>query len=426
MRRAATWLGLWIAGNIGSLPVYADVIYKTDGGRIVGVIQKDENSPNHVTIKTRFGTIRIPRGEIKDIQFNEPKGEDYEQAAKKFKDLPNEQYQLALWCQQNGFADEYTAHLKRVLELEPDHAEARKRLGFQNVNGEWKTRDQILESKGFVKHRGRYVLPQEKAELENRAERAKAEREFYQRIKGLRHRLHDDDPTRRQSAMRELERMDDAAAIKPVFELLWKRGDATERPLAVQTLARIDDAESTTRLLTIALEDDDSAIRAAAAESLVSRKSPNLLQQTAMRLRDRDNNEVRNAATILAVIGDATIVPELVAALVTKHTYIVQESLADQVRRSTVGGGLYRPGVTYLDPSTGKALNARQMAGLRPAGGGFSVGQPDKQVIVEERKNPEVLSALRALTEQDFGYDKDRWLRWIRDNYREKSAKLKN
>jgi hypothetical protein len=141
-------------------------------------------------------------------------------------------------------------------------------------------------------------------------------------------------------------------------------------------------------------------------------------------LRHPENQKVRNAAVVLEAIGDSSIVSELVAALVTKHTHVVQEPLIDRVRRATTGS-IFRPGVTLVDPKTGTTLNPRQVNSIRPGGAGLGFGQSDKQIVVEERRNPEVLAALRTLTDQDFGYDKDRWQRWIRDNYREKSAKLK-
>ena len=44
---------------------------------------------------------------------------------------------LATWCAKNKLADQERAHLTRVIELVPDHPDARRRLGHLMVDGEW-------------------------------------------------------------------------------------------------------------------------------------------------------------------------------------------------------------------------------------------------------------------------------------------------
>lgn len=47
------------------------------------------------------------------------------------------QLALANWCARARLHDQERAHLNRVVELQPDLAEARVRLGFQRTNGRW-------------------------------------------------------------------------------------------------------------------------------------------------------------------------------------------------------------------------------------------------------------------------------------------------
>ena len=51
---------------------------------------------------------------------------------------------------------------------------------------------------------------------------------------------------------------------------------------------------------------------------------------------------------------------------------------------------------------------------------------PGPRLIVETHKNTEVLEALTKLTGQMLGFDKERWLQWIKTNYREKAASVTN
>ncbi len=56
------------------------------------------------------------------------------------------QLELANWCRERKLVDRERAHLHRVVELERDHAEARARLGFQRIAGEWASLDDIHDS----------------------------------------------------------------------------------------------------------------------------------------------------------------------------------------------------------------------------------------------------------------------------------------
>jgi hypothetical protein len=49
---------------------------------------------------------------------------------------------------------------------------------------------------------------------------------------------------------------------------------------------------------------------------------------------------------------------------------------------------------------------------------------PSQRVIEVIHKNEEVLNALLKLTEQDFGYDKKRWLAWLKTHSHEKAVKI--
>ena len=59
-------------------------------------------------------------------------------------------------------------HLRRVIELDPNHAEARHALGYSQVNGKWATRDEVMTQRGYRKYKGKWMLPQEIDVLENK------------------------------------------------------------------------------------------------------------------------------------------------------------------------------------------------------------------------------------------------------------------
>ena len=55
----------------------------------------------------------------------------------------DDQWKLALWCEQNGLEAEASAHLATVTRLDPGREAAWKRLGCKKVGGRWVTDAQL-------------------------------------------------------------------------------------------------------------------------------------------------------------------------------------------------------------------------------------------------------------------------------------------
>ena len=51
--------------------------------------------------------------------------------------------------------------MRRILELDPNHAGARSALGYSKFDGQWKTQDEVMTERGYVEYKGRWRLPQE-------------------------------------------------------------------------------------------------------------------------------------------------------------------------------------------------------------------------------------------------------------------------
>ena len=50
---------------------------------------------------------------------------------------PDDQWRLALWCDQNGLKEQTTVHLRRVITLDPKREAAWRRLGFKKQGSQW-------------------------------------------------------------------------------------------------------------------------------------------------------------------------------------------------------------------------------------------------------------------------------------------------
>jgi hypothetical protein len=74
----------------------------------------------------------------------------YRRARAKCPETIDGQIKLARWCSKHKLEDQARAHLTRVLEFNPNHAEARQHLGFRSVNGTWVDEHDIAEAQTFA------------------------------------------------------------------------------------------------------------------------------------------------------------------------------------------------------------------------------------------------------------------------------------
>lgn len=428
MKRSARLL---LAGLVlfPSLAARSDVVHKRSGGKVTGTIVEEKTDGTKVTIRSRFGTIEIPRSDIDHIDYvaAEP-AQTYKDVVGNYKETAEDQMALALWCLEHKYKKEYQKHLEAVIRLDPDDAEARRRLGYRLEDGKWLTLDEIRAAQGYVKHQGKYILPQEKERDQLDEVRTKSKREFLKNIKMWRTWLRGEKPEKREKAQAALLDLRDPEAVGPLMDLLGEGGKPDERLLLVAVLSQIEGPESTAALLRIALEDDVKKNRWAAIDALSPRKSPALVTKVTATLKDEDNDKVRRAADLLGEIGDETVVPALIDALVTTHAKTREIPWEERIAAAQ-GATIPTPRTTVMADGTlvRPSFRSRGAAVYQANPGGLSVGSPTThETLVTECKNVEVRAALTALTEQDFAFDQKRWLAWVKENHRAKAAKISN
>jgi tetratricopeptide (TPR) repeat protein len=69
-------------------------------------------------------------------------------------------YQLGIWCEQNKLPEQAQTQFKKVIELDPEHADARKKLGHAKYEGKWMTPDEMM-AKGLVKYKDKWMTYEE-------------------------------------------------------------------------------------------------------------------------------------------------------------------------------------------------------------------------------------------------------------------------
>ena len=277
--------------------------------------------------------------------------------------------------------DEREYHLRSVLRLEPDHADARKELGyFQRDDGTWVIRAQHLKSLGLELRGGRVIDPVweafENQKKEQKKLDAKARGAIMRAYKGLggnRHAEH----------QATIEGLSGALAAELIADFLLKdRKASVEKKLFLIDQLRketLRGVASRTALIQTAVTHDDDAVREACVDALKEDGSPVIVKAFTSKLVDNaPKHQIKFAAEALESIGDPEAIPALINGLQTKH---VQMSGSGNTNTGMVNGN-------------------------------FSFGS-DKKVKMETSNNRAVLRALEQLTNQTHGFNEERWIQWL-------------
>ncbi len=115
----------------------ADEFELDDGRRIEGTVVREIGEL--VIIKASDGeVITVRKSQIKDQRKTKTAFAEYLERKEKINEASlADHWALAKWCGAKKLDSQRTLHLKRVLDLNPGHVEARKALGFVLIAGDW-------------------------------------------------------------------------------------------------------------------------------------------------------------------------------------------------------------------------------------------------------------------------------------------------
>ena len=74
---------------------------------------------------------------------------------RKYPDTVQGQLQMSDWCRDHNLPAQRKKHLERVLQLDPDQAEARRLLNYRKVKEKWMTLEEEMADQGKVNGRQR-------------------------------------------------------------------------------------------------------------------------------------------------------------------------------------------------------------------------------------------------------------------------------
>lgn len=376
--------------------ISADEITLKDGRKLVGSVVK-KNGETLVVELTPGNMILVNQSEIKAHPQNSKGEAGYVEALKKSSDTIESHLQMAIVAQKSLLPDHARAHYERVLELDPDHKNARAALGYtlNEVDGQWILRDELMrKDRGKTLAGGRYRFPEivamQEAEEKFKNERNVLAREISRALSNL------NNPRNSAKAQATLDGLVGPLGSAAITFVLY--GDSpvkkisanpAQKAVCIPILKRLGDPLAIQTLIRMCTETGNSseqiAVRQQAFE-VVKELAPEAAFHALLgELRSSDNARINLAAEMLQELGDERAILPLIERLVT-------------FKRMEFGGG--------------NATNA----GMSNGDVSFSKGSP-KIVQNVPIENPGVLGALVAITGQNLKYNPPDWLKWYDANY---------
>ncbi len=404
MRRSllsAVVFGCVVLGCLLGLPAPAadtagdEYIFKlASGGEVRGkFLNLDERPRARFVIETSSGgKLTLGKDDVAEFTRKPARELEYERLRPTYPDTVEGQLALAEWCKQNQLPQARKTHLERVIQLSPDHEQARKALDYRLVEGKWMTYDQYMQDVvGKVKLAGvGWVTPQE-AELRNERHTQKvAQQEQFRIVQRLVGLLDARDQRQRTAARDDLLKIRTPYAVKALADYKDPKREKNPavRKLLVQVLGNIPSGAAVELMVDAALNDPDEDVRLEAIYILAEHKELLAVNRFIGRLGDNSNEIINRAGYALGYMNDPTAIGPLIEALISTHVYI-----------QTTGGG------------TSATFGSN----------GNSFGSGTKTTTTRRTyQNGSVLDALRKITKENYDYNVDQWRAWYATQKRTK------
>ncbi|HEY1066583.1 MAG TPA: HEAT repeat domain-containing protein, partial [Pirellulales bacterium] len=300
----------------------ADVFELASGGRVVGDLLNEKEVPRQTyEVKTPLGiVVSLDRAAVRKQEKQRPALEEYAEIKPTYPDTVAGQLKLAEWCRSRHLYAQRTEHIKRVVELDPTHVEARRILGHVKIDGNWVSPDQAMAARGYVEFKGRWRLPQEIEAMQLRVSRDKAEREWFAKIERWKTAM-----IERNSAedRKRISSIDDPLALRALRQKLTEEPNRDIRVLYLEAINTIGGPAANELLAVASLRDYDQEVRLSALDYLEKTRPPEVVFIYMKALRNSDATIINRAGYYLGALGSDSAVPSLIDALVTQHKFKV-------------------------------------------------------------------------------------------------------
>jgi hypothetical protein len=326
-------------------------------------------------------TLAIPDAEIRRVRDDDPVIAEYEQLVGKMPDTPEGHWELSVWCNQKVLHAQRERHLRRVIELAPNHGPARQALGYAPQGNGWVLNTALRRERGMLRDGGKWKLAEDVIASKSMRDSELARKEWLQMVPRWK-TLAAKGGRNGQDALAQLQAINDPYADEAVAKEFQGAKDSDRFPRAfwLEILMRLRTSIAMNTIVEAGMNDSSVSIRESCLEFLQEFGKEQAIPYYVSRLKDKDNRVVRRAGRALQYLNDPEIALALVDALVTTHVGELPKGNDTNVTMTPSGGG------------------------------GLSLGGGPTRVRAESR-NSEVHIALLELVPKgvDFQYDKQAW-----------------
>lgn len=387
---------LIVCGLIGThlcAPIAADEKVGIKGGG--AVVGKANPTEKFIEVNVAPGIrIALDANKADITKEDRPEETEYQTRLEKLNETAEAHWEMYQWCKQNSLTAYAYQHAWRVIEIDPDHLQARTALDFLRDGKGWILRDDMMLRSGRIKDGSQWRIPEEMEKL--KADQARTEQltRWKRDIKAWKADVFSGGPRAAKSKVK-LDAIQDPVAVEPLIDQLQDKDNPIEfRILVVGLLARLGTPDAIQALIVASVQDSNTKVREAAIDVVKQKAAAEAAQQYSRLLTHENNLQVQRAGSALAALQDKRYTWHLIQALVTEH------------KREVKGSGQ-----TYGTDSAGS----------------FGIGASQKpKVVVEPVNNTSVLSALTAMyPEINYRFDESRWKLWYLENFHPEGTDLR-
>lgn len=382
----------------------ADIFVTTSGDEIEAELLED--LAEAYRLRTRLGIVDLEKKRVAKIVTKRSPWAQYEQRRKKCANTAEAHFKLAQWCDRHDLGTEARDELERAIQLDPNHAAARERLGYvRNDNGRWE-KPKSARAPSEQERRERRLAAEEERLVR------KLVTSWFVKIKALhKGRLGGAGGTYQADLFKDgreqILAIRDPLAI-PALAGVLSTGQVETRLLMVESLSQFPEDEATMNLLVASLLDPAATVRSSAAAALRPRDDDRVVHRLVDALYSDEEAMIRHAAVALGVLKARSAVEDLINVL-SKETRqkvsVARPVFLDGVRCDFGGINRYHSGTRLLryQPTTIGCLGPGTLIG--------TIQTVETQTVMVHRT--EVQEALIAITGQNFGFDASAWRNWL-------------
>jgi len=148
----------------------ADAVTLKSGRRLEGIARSE---PGKVVLDTGLGTLTFPADQVQEVVPGRTAMHEYADRLAALGDRPaaGRVFELAMWAQDQRLDRYVDPLLRRTIEIDPNHREARKLLCYVPFEGQWilrQQRDEVVgerESRKEPKRAPKRVVPRPAPEV---------------------------------------------------------------------------------------------------------------------------------------------------------------------------------------------------------------------------------------------------------------------